>query len=293
MINSPWLWVILTAAVALSAAYGGYKAYCRIEELKRENSKLAAEALEAVQMKKDFISRVSHELKAPLASMQETTHLMLELIPGPLTEKQKRLLDLNFQSGKRLAAMIGNLLDLSRLEAGIADYDMHEHDLREVLQNVVMERSAEAREKSLRIVTRIDSNPMIVRGDPPRLAQVFSNLLENAIHFSAKGGLIKVIATVHEGGALISIADNGPGVETPEKKRVFEAFHSTTTRRNKMHGQGFGLGLAIAHVITIAHGGFIWMSDNPEGGSVFSVLLPGPKGGLATDRLDDLHLDIA
>ncbi len=75
-------------------------------------------------MKKNFISHVSHELKAPLASMQETTHLMLEQIPGPLTEKQKRLLDLNLQSGKRLAQMIGNILDLSRLEAGIVEYDI-------------------------------------------------------------------------------------------------------------------------------------------------------------------------
>jgi two-component system, NtrC family, sensor histidine kinase GlrK len=293
MTSSPWLWSILTAAVAVFVCYGAYRASYRIGNLKRENSKLAAEALEAVQMKKDFVSRVSHELKAPLASMQETTHLLLERIPGPLTEKQRRLLDLNLQSGKRLATMIGNLLDLSRLEAGIADYDMHDHDLREVLQNVVMERSAEAREKSLRIVTRIDAHPLIVRGDPPRLSQVFSNLLENAIHFSAKGGVIKVIASVHDGAALISITDNGPGVADIEKKKIFEAFHSLTTRKNKMRGEGFGLGLAIAHAITTAHNGIIWLTDNPEGGSVFSVLLPGPEGRLASDRLDDLHLDIA
>src|SRR5438045_6692754 len=97
--------------------------------------------VEVDEMKKNFISHVSHELKAPLASMQETTHLILERIPGPLTDKQKRLLDLNLQSGKRLAQMIGNILDLSRLEAGIVEYDMQSADVEDLMHNVGTELS--------------------------------------------------------------------------------------------------------------------------------------------------------
>src|SRR5256886_17178794 len=93
----------------------------RLFRFKQQNQRMAARLVEVDQMKKNFISHVSHELKAPLASMQETTHLLLEGIPGTLTEKQRRLLDLNLQSGKRLAQMIGNMLDLSRLEAGVVD----------------------------------------------------------------------------------------------------------------------------------------------------------------------------
>src|SRR6185295_11222866 len=96
----------------------------RNHALTRENSRMLHRMNEVDQMKKNFISHVSHELKAPLASMQETTHLILERIPGPLTEKQQRLLELNLQSGKRLAQMIGNILDLSRLEAGIVEYEI-------------------------------------------------------------------------------------------------------------------------------------------------------------------------
>src|SRR6266567_5578932 len=103
---------------------------------------MSARLVEIDQMKKNFISHVSHELKAPLASMQETTHLMLERIPGPLTDKQKRLLDLNMQSGKRLAQMIGNILDLSRLEAGIVEYDIQSADVADLMHNVVMELSS-------------------------------------------------------------------------------------------------------------------------------------------------------
>src|SRR5678815_513052 len=111
----------------------------RLLRLKRENGRMVARLVELDQMKKNFISHVSHELKAPLASMQETTHLLLERIPGPLTEKQKRLLDLNLQSGKRLAQMIGNILDLSRLEAGVVDYDIQSADIAELMHNVVLE----------------------------------------------------------------------------------------------------------------------------------------------------------
>src|SRR2546423_15375472 len=109
------------ASLFLAAGMIGYLAV-RLGRLKHANRRMADRLVEVDQMKKDFISHVSHELKAPLASMQETTHLLLERIPGPLTEKQQRLLELNLQSGKRLAQMIGNILDLSRLEAGIFEY---------------------------------------------------------------------------------------------------------------------------------------------------------------------------
>src|SRR5262249_61905351 len=147
--------------------------------------------VEVDQMKKNFVSHVSHELKAPLASMQETTHLMLERIPGQLTDKQQRLLELNLQSGKRLAQMIGNILDLSRLEAGVVEYDMQASDIADLMHSVVLELSSEAREKSLRLLTDIQREPLMVECDPNRIAQLFTNLLENAIRFSNRGGALR------------------------------------------------------------------------------------------------------
>src|SRR6516225_8751095 len=130
-----------------------------LARLRRQNERIAARLVELDQMKKNFISHVSHELKAPLASMQETTHLLLERIPGPLTDKQKRLLDLNLQSGKRLAQMIGNILDLSKLRAGVVEYDMQRSDVAELMSNVVLELSGAAREHSLRVLTDIQREP--------------------------------------------------------------------------------------------------------------------------------------
>src|SRR6516162_5421599 len=169
------VWASLIAAAVVIT----YLAW-RTARLQARNRQMAQRLVEVDQMKKNFISHVSHELKAPLASMQETTHLLLERIPGPLTEKQQRLLDLNLQSGKRLAQMIGNILDLSRLEAGIVEYDMQPSDVADLMHNVVMELSNEARERSLRILTDIQREPLIVKCDPNRMVQLFTNLLENA-----------------------------------------------------------------------------------------------------------------
>src|SRR2546422_3078915 len=221
------MYVLLLAAVCAIA----YLAL-RVFRLNQQNRHMLTRIVEVDQMKKDFISHVSHELKAPLASMQETTHLLLEKIPGPLTEKQKRLLDLNLQSGKRLAQMIGNILDLSRLEAGIVEYDIQAADVADLMHSVVMELSTQARAKSLRILTDIQREPLMVACDPNRMVQLFMNLLENAIHFSHKGGFIGVhVRTLHQlprmpqtartrfsgthgskGFALIGISDSGPGI---------------------------------------------------------------------------------
>ena len=265
----------------------------RLARLQRQREGMAARLVELDHMKKNFISHVSHELKAPLASMQETTHLILERIPGPLTDKQKRLLELNLQSGKRLAQMIGNILDLSRLEAGIVEYEMQHSDLADLIHNVVMEKSSEAREKSLHLLSDIQREPLMIDCDPNRMVQLFTNLLENAIRFSKKGGSVGIhVRSVREfprmpqaartrmsrrtasnGFALIEISDSGPGIEDSHKEAVFHTFHQVQHGR-KSHGESLGLGLAISRVVVEAHGGTIWIEDNPQGGAIFFVLLP-------------------
>jgi signal transduction histidine kinase len=283
----------MAAAALILAGVLALYLLVRLARLRRENKSMAARIVEIDQIKKHFISHVSHELKAPLASMQETTHVLLELIPGPLTEKQKRLLDLNLQSGKRLAQMIGNILDLSRLEAGIVEYDMQASDIAELMHNVVLELSPQARVKSLRILTDIQREPVIVECDPNRMVQLFTNLLENAIRFSKKGGLVRVqvkalrqlprmpyparlrIANgrVSGGFALIGISDSGPGIDNSHKETVFHSFHRVKQGK-KGHGESLGLGLAISRAVVEAHKGSIWIEDNPTGGAVFFVLLP-------------------
>src|SRR5262249_9804964 len=138
------MWAVsLSLGIGVSLLLG-----LRVHRLRKDNRSMHTRFVEIDQMKRNFISHVSHELKAPLASMQETTHLLLEQIPGPLTDKQRRLLDLNLQSGKRLAEMIGNILDLSRLEAGLVEYDMPPPDISELMASAGMGLSPPARENT-------------------------------------------------------------------------------------------------------------------------------------------------
>lgn len=237
-----------------------------------------AERLEELdRLKKDFVSTVSHDLKTPLSSMQETVEVLLEELPGPLTTRQRKLLELNRESARRLAHMLAKLLDLSRLEAESAPH-------RDVIDLASVARESVARFDVARpgrgpcITLTAPSAPLWVRANESGVAQVLDNLLENAIKFTPAGGTIRV-AVAHlpaNGTVLLSVADEGPGVPDAEKDRVFERFHQTTTGRAASH-RGVGLGLSICRHIVDAHGGVIWVADHEPRGAVFCVLLPGPS----------------
>jgi two-component system sensor histidine kinase GlrK len=257
------------------------------------------------QMKKDFVSHVSHELKVPLASMQETNQLLLEQIPGPLSDKQRRLLELNLASGQRLSAMIGNLLDLSRMEAGVMEYELKANDLAELVRNAAAEFQAHSGNRDLDLKLEIPDQPVMVECDGDRIMQIIRNLIGNAVKFSPKGKVIRIHVTtipvmppgVPESWrgkilaasngkefALLSVADSGPGVPDPHKEKIFEKFHQVKQGK-KIPGQGAGLGLAISRTIAEAHRGALWVENNPEGGSIFYLLIPpGESSGGVTYR---------
>lgn len=257
------------------------------------------------QMKRDFVAHVSHELRAPLASIQETIHVLLDQIPGPLSEKQRRLLELNLASGRRLSAMIGNLLDLSRMEAGVMEYELKGNDLAGLARTVVAELQPGAGERDLVLELEVPEQPLMVECDGDRIMQIIRNLLGNAIKFSPKGKAISVRVTTtptlplslpeswrgrvlspSEGKqiALLTVTDSGPGVPDEHKERIFEKFHQVKQGK-KVVGQGAGLGLAISRTIAEAHRGALWVVDNPGGGSVFHLVIPaGESSGGVTHR---------
>ncbi|MBN2320716.1 MAG: HAMP domain-containing histidine kinase [Acidobacteria bacterium] len=245
------------------------------------------------ELKKDFISHVSHELKSPLASMRETVRLMIDEIPGPLTEKQKRLLELNLRSGDRLTSMIRNLLDLGKIEAGTMEYNLLTQDLVSIVREAIAGLEVRAEEKQVRIETVLPESPMEVKCDRDRIVQVLVNLLDNAVKFSPNGTVVRVrlgaVSSVPEtmpqswrermaapeppgNYALISIVDSGPGIADQDKNRIFEKFHQIK-KGEKVEGQGVGLGLAICRTIVTAHRGAVWVEDAPGRGSWFLLLL--------------------
>jgi two-component system sensor histidine kinase GlrK len=262
-------------------------------QLARDFNSMTRRLDELDRMKKDFVAHVSHELKSPLASMRETIELLLDEIPGPLNEKQRRLLDLNRQSGARLTALIGNLLDLSRTEAGVMEYELKSHDLVALTSDVVEETELQARERDIKILTSFPETPVEAECDGDRIIQVLVNVLTNAVKFSPKSSEIEVrvesvnglpenipasarkeITGIEHGGvfAYITVSDRGPGIQPADREKIFEKFYQAEQGK-KAPGQGAGLGLAICRAIMLAHRGAIWAEDNPGGGSRFCILL--------------------
>jgi signal transduction histidine kinase len=235
------------------------------------------------RMKKDFVARVSHDLKTPLSSMQETTRALLDHMAGPLTAKQKQLLELNAESGHRLSMMLGKLLDLSRLESSQRP-TLHMVDVTEIVRKSVSDASLNAARRGVRL-SIADMQPLPVLGDASGIAQVVDNLVENAVKFSPAAGEVRVtVSEGPDGCVCITVADEGPGIPATDRTRVFDRFYQTDAGR-AVTGRGVGLGLTICREIVSAHGGRIWIDENTPRGSVFHVALRRGAAAIAAAML--------
>lgn len=244
-------------------------------ELARDFNSMSEKLGELDQMKKDFVAHVSHELKAPLAAIRQTLAVTLEQVPGPINETQQRLLQLSRQSAERLSAIVANLLDVSRLDAGTMEYEMGARDILGIVRQVVDEFSLKAQERHIEILVNSDAPAIPVICDGDRMIQVIGNLVDNALKFSPTNSKISIQVS-HQNVksasmATVSIADRGTGVPDDHKQNVFQKFHQVKGRGKRAAGQGVGLGLAICKTIMDAHRGRIWVEDNPGGGSVFRL----------------------
>jgi two-component system sensor histidine kinase GlrK len=244
-------------------------------ELARDFNSMSEKLGELDEMKKEFVAHVSHELKAPLAAIRQTLAVTLEEVTGPINDAQRRLLQLSRNSAERLSAMVSNLLDVSRLEAGTMEYEMTQQDIVSVVKQVVEEFSLKAVERQIHITVESDAPGIPVICDADRMIQVIGNIVDNALKFSPQNSTIRIEVshnlTASVPTATISVSDRGNGVPDDHKQKVFQKFHQILGRGKRTAGQGVGLGLAICKTIVDAHHGRIWVEDNPEGGSVFRV----------------------
>lgn len=241
-----------------------------------ENFNQMVHRLEEVdELKRGFISGISHDLKSPLASIKEAIRVLLDGIPGPLNERQQRLLRLGLASGDRLSSMISDLLTLSQLESHAIGYTFRATDLSDVVRRAA--DRLEARLEQAGVAAAVDlPDRLVVDCDADRLAQVIENLLDNALKYSPKESTIELTVRAVDDGdepeIQIRVSDRGPGVPEADRIAIFERF----VQRGEPGGSaaGVGLGLTICREIVAAHGGRIGVEDNPGGGSTFVVTLP-------------------
>ncbi len=242
-----------------------------VERANRELSRLN-------KLKSEFVSMVSHELRAPLINIKQSSSLILESTIGQINEEQKRCLVIVNHSADRLLKLISDLLDISKIEAGKFKLNRQMISIGKVIQEAAesLERWREA--KKIRLKLEIEPNLPHINADPDRVNQILVNLFSNAIKFTSAGGRITIKAKVEEKGDFleISVRDTGIGIPPEQLDKIFERFkHASST--SSLPLQGIGLGLSITREIVKMHGGNIWVESKQGQGSRFTFTLPFSK----------------
>jgi signal transduction histidine kinase len=224
------------------------------------------------QMKTEFLARSSHELRTPLNAIVGYSDLLAEQAAGPLPRPYPRYVA-NIQEGARhLLAMVNDLLDISRIEAGRIELRVELFDLDAALEEVLSVITPLARIKNLAIDSRVPAG-MPVLADRLRFKQVLYNLLSNAVKFTPEEGSIWIEAETHGEELHVCVGDTGIGIPPSEQEAVFDEFHQVAAGSAAYSG-GAGLGLAITLKLIRLHGGDVRVESEPGKGSRFLITIP-------------------
>ena len=233
---------------------------------------LNVELQRANQHKAEFLANMSHELRTPLNSILGFSQLLLEGDGGALTGDQRQDVDIIAQNGQHLLALINDLLDISKLEAGKALLHRGEVEVEPLISECVDSVSSLAKTKKLDLTASVSAEVGRVFADGPKLKQVLLNLLGNAIKFTETGG-VRVTAERQGAELRVSVRDTGIGVPADDTDRIFESFQQGQSGMTGKY-QGTGLGLAISRQLVEMHGGKIWVKSTPGQGSTFTFTIP-------------------
>jgi len=240
-----------------------------IGALARSFNSMASQLRQMEETKREFFATVSHELRSPLTSIRGAADLLRDGVPGPLTEKQERLMDIVAQSSERLLRLVNQILDMSRLRAGLVELDRKPLDFVWLLDQVVEELHPRAEEAGVTLEReRLGSN-FAYHGDEERLHQLVVNLGANAIRFTPRGGRVVVRLIDADAELELQVEDTGVGIPADALPHIFDAYRQAHRERG-----GTGLGLAIVRGIVDAHGGRVTAESQEGKGSRFTVLLP-------------------
>jgi two-component system sensor histidine kinase ResE len=221
-------------------------------------------------LRADFVSLVSHELRTPMASVIGSARTLQQRWRELTPEQRESFLELIAGETNRLATLIADVLDTSRIEAGTFSFRFGDVDLGELVRDSVATAGLASDEVAVRSEVR-EPLPR-VRGDAERLRQVLMNLIDNAIKYSPAGGEVEVRAYAEDGHVHVNVRDNGRGISHEDRRLIFEKFGRVTSGNTR---PGTGLGLFIARSIAEAHGGTLDVHSVPEHGSTFTLSVPG------------------
>lgn len=243
-----------------------------LQSLARTFNEMGQAVQSSQQSQRDFVANISHELRTPLTSIQGFAQAILD---GTAMEKEtlKQAGQVIYDEAGRMHRLVLELLELAKLETGGVKLNRQKIELPALLHSVTEKLIPQAHAAGIDLLVTVESFPAF-DGDYDRLVQVFTNLVDNALQHTPKGGHVRLSAATEASFVRAEVSDDGPGIPASEAKRVFERFYQVDKSRRSGQGHGAGLGLSIAQQIVQAHGGRIELQSQVGKGSRFIVYLP-------------------
>lgn len=223
------------------------------------------------RMKDEFISVISHELRTPLTAIRGSLGLIAGDALGEIPQAVREMMEVAVVNSDRLIRLINDILDVRKMEAGELSLEIVETDFEEILSRVVQEMTPLANESGVNLSANRFSGR--VRVDPDRIIQTLTNLVSNAVKFSAAGGTVRLDAADLGAVLQVTVSDEGRGIPEDKLEVIFDKFRQLDASDSRQNG-GTGLGLAISKNIIERHGGRIWAENRPEGGATLTFALP-------------------
>lgn len=243
----------------------------RNAELFKEAQEARQAAETANETKSRFLANMSHELRTPLNAILNFTAFVADGVLGDVNEEQVEVLNESIASGKHLLSLINDVLDITKIEAGMMELFIEKVDINTILSSVVSVGKGLVKEKPIKLEASIEDDLPSTFGDKRRLRQVFLNIVSNAAKFTAEGE-IEITAKRWQTGIEVTVRDTGLGIATGEHHKVFESFKQA--RHDLTGAVGTGLGMPITKYFVEMHGGDIWFESAPDVGTTFTVRLP-------------------
>jgi PAS domain S-box-containing protein len=244
-----------------------------VEELRKTNDQLA----EATRHKSEFLAVMSHELRTPLNAIIGFSELLEDQAFGTLNKKQARYVENIHTSGKHLLALVNDVLDLAKVEAGKMELQLDKISVRELVNEIFMSTGSLAMGKQIALSTPVQQSDVRVLADRGRFKQILYNLVSNAIKFTPDGGHVNVSHRITRQDGFdwleLSVTDNGIGIKPEDQSRIFEEFQMVDSTLSKRQ-QGTGLGLALSRRLAELHGGTLTVQSEFGAGSTFIFAMP-------------------
>jgi signal transduction histidine kinase len=229
----------------------------------------------ADRARRQLLADVSHELMTPLAAIRGYVETMTMADINISEATRARYLKIVADESERLEHIVGDLLDLARVEGGGGTWKREAVPVEAMFERVQQRHQRVLDEKLQKLEWEIAAGAQTTWGDPNRLEQVLQNLAANAIRHTPQGGTVRLAASPIPGGILLAVDDTGPGIPEEHLSRVFDRFYKVDdSRTGTSQPSGSGLGLSIVHAIVTRHGGKVTATNRPSGGARFEVFLP-------------------